>query len=110
MIFSDMKFTVDEYLSQLPLLADEKWTEGVWDIEPFEKKGVRLVFFAPHGTDHQTFHDEDEFYFIVRGKGEIVVDGDRNACESGDAFYVPAKVEHRFENFSEDFATWAVFF
>src|SRR6185369_8324214 len=101
-----MKFTIDEYLSQLPLLADEKWTEGVWDIGPFEKKGVRLVFFAPHGTDHQTFHDEDEFYFIVRGKGEIVVDGDRNACESGDAFYVPAKVEHRFENFSEDFATW----
>jgi len=105
-----MKFTIDEYLSQLPLLADEKWTEGVWDIEPFEKKGVRLVFFAPHGPAHQTCHDEDEFYFIVRRKGEIVVDGDRNACESGDAFYVPAKVEHRFENFSEDFATWAVFF
>jgi len=110
LIFSNMKFTIDEYLSQLPLLADEKWTEGVWDIEPFEKKGVRLVFFAPHGTDHQTFHDEDEFYFIARGQGEIVVDGDRTACESGDAFYVPAKVEHRFENFSEDFATWAVFF
>ena len=90
MIFSNMKFTIDEYFSQLPLLADEKWTEGVWDIEPFEKKGVRLVFFAPHGTDHQTFHDEDEFYFIVRGKGEIVVDGG----EPGDDVARPQPSHH----------------
>ncbi|MGH9821058.1 MAG: cupin domain-containing protein [Pyrinomonadaceae bacterium] len=105
-----MKFTIDEYLAQLPLEADDKWKDGVWDIEPFEKKGVRLVFFAPRGTDYQTFHDEDEFYFIASGTGEIVVDGDRSKCEAGDAFFVPAMAEHRFENFSPDFAAWAVFF
>jgi mannose-6-phosphate isomerase-like protein (cupin superfamily) len=105
-----MKFTIEEYLSQLPFQADEKWTEGVWDIESFEKKGVKLIFFAPHGADRQTFHDEDEFYFIARGTGEIVVDGERCKCENGDAFYVPAKASHHFENFSSDFATWAVFF
>lgn len=105
-----MKFTIDEYLAQLPLEADDKWKDGVWDIEPFEKKGVRLVFFAPRGTDHQTFHDEDEFYFIARGSAEIVVDGDRSKCEEGDAFFVPSKAHHHFENFSNDFATWAVFF
>jgi mannose-6-phosphate isomerase-like protein (cupin superfamily) len=105
-----MKFTIDEYLSQLPLRADEKWTEGVWDIEAFSRKGVKLVFFAPKGKDHQTTHAEDEFYFISRGTGEIVVDGERTPCEEGDAFYVPANVQHRFENFSQDFATWAVFF
>ena len=105
-----MKFTIDEYLSQLPLQANEKWTGGVWDIETFEKKDVKLVFFAPRVADKQTYHDEDEFYFIARGSGEIVVDGDRTKCEVGDAFYVPAMIEHRFENFSDDFATWAVFF
>ena len=105
-----MKFTVDEFLAKLPLAADEKWKDGVWDIEPFEKDGVKLVFFAPRGKDYQTFHDEDEFYFITRGSGELIIDGVMSVFEAGDVFFVPAKVPHHFENFSDDFATWAVFF
>ena len=105
-----MKFTVDEMFAKLPLPATEKWTEGVWDLEPFEKSNVKLVFFAPRGIDHQTFRDEDEFYFIVRGMGELIIDRERFSFESGDVIFVPAKVPHRFENFSEEFATWAIFF
>jgi mannose-6-phosphate isomerase-like protein (cupin superfamily) len=105
-----MKFTVGEFLSKLPLPANEKWKDGVWDVEPFEKAGVKLVFFAPRGTDYQTFHDEDEFYFIARGSGQIVIDGETFDCAVGDSFFVEANVPHHFENFSDDFATWAVFF
>ena len=105
-----MKFTIDEMLENLPLPADEKWKDGVWDIEPFRKDGVSLVFFAPRGTDFQTSHDEDEYYFIMRGSGELVIEGERFSCETGDAFFVAAKKEHHFENFTEDFATWAIFF
>lgn len=105
-----MKFTVDEMLAQLPLPANEKWKEGVWDIEPFEKAGVKLVFFAPKNRDYQTFHEEDEFYFIVSGSGEIVIGGERFDFKAGDAFFVEKKVEHRFENFTGDLATWAIFF
>jgi len=105
-----MKFTVEEMLAKLPGEANHKWTEGTWDIEPFEKAGARLVFFAPRGVDHQTFHEEDEFYFIVRGSGEIVVAGERQAFKPGDVFYIEKMVEHRFEKFSDDFATWAIFF
>ena len=105
-----MKFTVEEFLSRLPLPANEKWKDGVWDVEPFTKGNVRLVFFAPRGTDYQTFHDEDEFYFIARGTGELIVENERFACQTGEAFFVPAKAAHRFENFSDDFATWAIFF
>src|SRR5436190_3099959 len=105
-----MKFTVEEFVAKLPLPANEKWTEGVCDVEPFKKDGVSLVFFAPRGKDYQTFHDEDEFYFIVRGTGELTIDGKRNAFEAGDVFFVPANVPHNFEKFSDDFATWAVFF
>jgi|SRR3954466_10816816 mannose-6-phosphate isomerase-like protein (cupin superfamily) len=105
-----MKFTVEEMLAKLPLPANEKWTEGVFDLEPFEKAGVKLVFFAPRGHDHQTSHEEDEFYFIVRGSGEIVIGGERQAFESGDAFFVERNVPHRFEKFTDDFATWAIFF
>ncbi len=105
-----MKFSIDEFLAKLPLPADEKWKDGVWDVEAFKKKNISLVFFAPRGTDYQTFHDEDEFYFIVRGRAEIVIENERFACEIGDAFFVPAKTAHHFESFTSDFATWAIFF
>ncbi len=94
----------------LPLPADEKWKDGVWDIEAKGKKNISLVFFAPRGTDYQTFHDEDEFYFIIRGSGELTIYDKTFSCETGDAFFVPAKVSHHFENFTDDFATWAIFF
>ncbi len=105
-----MKFTVEELLAKLPLPANEKWKDGVWDVEPLKKGKVSLVFFAPRSTDYQTFHEEDEFYVIVRGKGGLIIGGDSFACQTGDAFYVAANTPHHFENFTEDFATWAIFF
>ena len=105
-----MKFTIEEFLSVLPLSANEKWKNGVWDVEPLQKGNVSLVFFAPRETDYQTFHDEDEFYFIARGSGELIIENERFSCASGDAFFVPAKAAHHFENFTDDFVTWAIFF
>lgn len=105
-----MKFSPKEMFAKLPLPANEKWKDGVWDVECFRQGNVSLIYFAPKITDHQTFHEEDEFYFIVSGKGELIIDNERFSCESGDAFFVPKLVQHRFENFTEDFAAWAVFF
>ena len=97
-------------LKKLPLPATGKWKDGVWDIEPYEKDGVRLIFFSPKGTDYQTSHEEEEFYFIIRGSGKLRIGDNTFSFGPGDAFYVPAGVEHNFVEFSEDFATWAVFF
>jgi mannose-6-phosphate isomerase-like protein (cupin superfamily) len=105
-----MKLTIDEMLDRLPLPANEKWKDGVWDLEPFEKDGVKLVFFAPRGKDYQTFHEEDEFYFIVRGSGKLVIGEDVFECAAGDVLFVEAGVSHHFEDFTDEFGTWAVFF
>lgn len=105
-----MKFTIEEMLARLPLPADEKWKEGVWDLEPFKERDVTLVFFAPRGSDYQTFHEQDEFYFIARGSGLLVIENERLDFRAGDTFFVPALKPHHFENFTEDFATWAIFF
>ena len=105
-----MKFTINEFLAKLPLPADEKWKDGVYFKTAFRQGNVSLEFFAPHGTDYQTVHEEDEFYFIVRGMGELIVEDEKISCAAGDAFFVPAKARHHFENFTDDFATWAVFF
>ncbi len=105
-----MKFSFDQLLRRLPLPPNEKWPEGVWDLEPLEKNGVRLVFFAPKGIDHQTAHDEDEFYFVAKGTGVLVIGAEQFDFKAGDAFFVEAGKPHRFEQFSDEFAVWAVFF
>ncbi len=105
-----MKFTPETFLAKLPLPADDKWLNGVSFTTAFRRGQVSLEFFAPRVKDYQTFHEEDEFYFIVSGKGTLLIETERFECAAGDAFFVPAKAEHRFENFSEDFATWAIFF
>jgi mannose-6-phosphate isomerase-like protein (cupin superfamily) len=105
-----MKFTVQEFLSKIPLPATEKWIEGVRDVVAFKKGNLSLVFFAPREKDYQTFHEEDEFYFIVRGKGDLIIDGERFICEVGDVFFVEKRLAHNFESFTSDFAVWAVFF
>ena len=105
-----MKFTIDEFKRMLPLAADDKWKNGVWDLKPHEVGDVSLVFFAPEKTDYQTFHEENEYYFIARGTAKLTIEGESFDCAAGDAFYVPALKRHHFEDFSDDFATWAIFF
>lgn len=105
-----MKFAVEEFLEKLPLPANEKWKEGVWFTNAFSKGNFELEFFAPRGKDYQTPHEKDEIYVIVRGSGEFVKGNERINFAAGDVLFVEAGVEHRFENFSEDFATWVIFF
>lgn len=44
-----MKFTIDEMLEKLPLPGNEKWKDGVWDLEPFSERGIKLVFRTARG-------------------------------------------------------------
>jgi mannose-6-phosphate isomerase-like protein (cupin superfamily) len=74
------------------------------------KHALETEFYAPHGVDAQQPHDRDELYFIARGSGWFVAAGQRRRCGAGDLIFVPAKAEHRFVDFSDDFSTWVVFF
>jgi mannose-6-phosphate isomerase-like protein (cupin superfamily) len=104
-----MKFTAKESLEQLPLAPTAKWKNGIWAAGAFRNARSSLILFAPKGTDFQTYHNSDEYYFVVQGRGEIVIGDEHFSFVPGDAFFVAANVVHRFEKFSEDFATWAVF-
>lgn len=105
-----MKFTVEEFLTKLPQPANEKWKDGVWFTNAFTKGEFELEFFAPRGKDYQTPHEKDEFYIVVRGTAQLLIENEKFPCETGDALFVPAKIEHHFENMSDDFATWVIFF
>jgi mannose-6-phosphate isomerase-like protein (cupin superfamily) len=49
-------------------------------------------------------------WYAPRGTGEYVCGGARARFAPGDALFAPAGANHRFENFSDDFATWVMFY
>ena len=70
---------------------------------------MSVEYYSPIGHDPQTPHEQDEVYFTHRGTGELAINGDRHLFKAGDCLFVPANIEHRFENFSSDFGTWVLF-
>lgn len=75
------------------------------------KRGSLLVeLYAPRGHDPQQPHTQDELYIVVAGSGEFFNGGERHPFGPGDVLFVPAGVEHRFENFTDDFQTWVIFY
>ena len=75
----------------------------------FEHGTLDIEIYAPRGVDPQSPHGRDEVYVVVSGNGEFLNGGVRTKFQAGDILFVPAHVEHRFENFSDDFATWVMF-
>jgi mannose-6-phosphate isomerase-like protein (cupin superfamily) len=75
-----------------------------------EHGSMELGFYKPDKTDPQTPHTQDEIYIVQSGSGFFVCGDDRKPFEPGEALFVRAGVEHRFEDFTDDFAAWVVFY
>ncbi len=71
---------------------------------------VDVEFYQPKGSDPQKPHSRDELYVIARGTGVFERADERFAFNPGDLIFVAANVEHRFAEFSNDFAVWVLFF
>ena len=75
-----------------------------------ENGSMELGYYKPVGLDEQSPHDQDEIYIVQTGHGTFVCGDERNSFKPGDALFVAAGVEHRFVDFSDDFAAWVVFY
>ena len=99
-----MKVSIAEALSQLDrsnrALFAKVMGHGSMSVE----------IYRPVKTDLQTPHQQDEIYVIISGSGEFLNDGKRTTFVQGDVLFVAAGIEHHFENFTDDFATWVIFF
>jgi mannose-6-phosphate isomerase-like protein (cupin superfamily) len=83
--------------------------------ELFTHGTLAVEIYAPREIDRQEPHTRDEVYIIAQGTGEFVTQGlqgspQRIAFVAGDLLFVAARVPHRFENFSDDFFTWVLFY
>ena len=52
----------------------------------------------------------EEAYYILEGRGEVVIDGVRSKLEPGTSVYIPAGVEHQSFNLGDDELRFVWFF
>jgi len=71
---------------------------------------VDVALSMPTSPVHQTPHAQDEIYVIIRGRAIVMNDGKRETCVAGDLVFIAAGIEHQFEDTSEDFAVWRIFY
>ena len=76
----------------------------------FEHGSLSVEMYKPIGVDLQQPHSRDEVYIIISGHGMFSNGGTQHPFAAGDFIFVAAGTEHRFETFSEDFSTWALFY
>ena len=69
-----------------------------------------LGLYQPVDVDSQTPHARDELYIVAKGAGRFICAGETKPFAAGDVFFVTAGTDHRFVEFSEDFAIWVIFF
>ena len=90
--------------------AVSKITGGIPSAFCFEHGTLQVKMYRPAGQDTQKLHTRDEIYVISRGSGFFLNGADRHPFQTGDVLFVPAGVEHRFVEFTDDFCTWVMFY
>lgn len=80
------------------------------DVLLFERGSMYVEYYKPLKVDPQQPHNQDELYIVTKGEGNYICDGQSITFQSGDVLFAPAGMQHRFENFSDDFETWVVFY
>jgi len=97
------RFTVIDALKKLPGPGGERFATVL------DHESVSLEIYAPRGSDPQQPHTRDELYAVISGEGSFRNGQTRTAFTPGDVLFVPAGVEHRFEDFTDNLVVWVFF-
>ncbi|HJU53093.1 MAG TPA: cupin domain-containing protein [Pyrinomonadaceae bacterium] len=99
-----LKVTVEEAMSRVPTPEGKRFSTI------FERGSFLVEIYAPRGTDPQQPHTRDEAYIVFSGTGEFINGESRDPFGPGDFLFVPAGIEHRFVNFTDDLIVWVIFY
>jgi mannose-6-phosphate isomerase-like protein (cupin superfamily) len=73
--------------------------------------GELEIRFTPHPTNGpQKPHQSDEVHIIAAGNGFYRAEGKVTPVGPGDMCFAAAHAEHGFEDFTDDFAIWIIFY
>jgi mannose-6-phosphate isomerase-like protein (cupin superfamily) len=98
------RYTIEKAFQLVAESADEAY--GVL----LSRGTLELGYYKPDTVDPQQPHTQDEIYIVQSGSGYFVLGEERAPFAQGEALFVPAGMMHRFEDFSDDFAAWVIFY
>lgn len=99
-----------ERLTPTSALAKLSEISGRQFMDVFVHGSLEVEIYKPSKADLQKPHTRDEVYVVISGSGQFTKGEVRHPFQVGEVLFVPAGVEHRFEDFTEDFATWVFFY
>lgn len=68
-----------------------------------------LYVLAVGATDHQKPHQEDEIYYVIRGRARFKAGSEDREVSAGSVIFVTAQVGHRFYDITEELVVLVVF-
>lgn len=78
--------------------------------EAFIDGDLEVRFTAGPTKGPQTPHQRDELYIVAAGTARYRVEDKATSVGPGDLLFAAAHAAHGFEEFSEDFAIWIIFY
>ena len=93
-----------------PLLEEHKQLDKPYfEFLKVPDLSLGLYVLPADGVDAQLPHTEDEVYYVVSGRGKILVAEENRNVQAGSIVYVAKNVAHRFHSIEEEL-TLLVFF
>jgi mannose-6-phosphate isomerase-like protein (cupin superfamily) len=78
--------------------------------EVFIDGDLEVRFAARPSNGPQVPHERDELYFVAAGTARYRVEDKVTPVGPGDVLFCAARVEHGFEENSDDFCVWVLFY
>jgi len=94
-----------QFADLLQHLGDKRYHEFLR--VPAMSAGIYVL--SAGATDKQTPHQEDEIYYLVRGKAKMRLGREERAIREGDVIFVEKDLEHRFFNIAEELVLLVIF-
>jgi hypothetical protein len=99
-----LKVGLDQAIEALNAAGDKKF------VSLLHFADLEIEYYKPILADHQQPHLKDEVYVIASGQALFYTTHQTVSVKAGDVLYVKATDGHHFTDFSDDFATWVIFY
>lgn len=107
------RYTLRNCLNEFSMEKIEKTAAGYqyWFVDKMlaEGKTLKMSVVKPHSATHAPHaHPEDEFFFVLEGKIEFYLNGERKVVGPNSSLYCPPNIEHGLRNVGDTEAKYLV--
>ena len=108
-----IRFTLRNCLNEFSMDKIEKTAAGYqyWFVNKTlaDGKTLKMSVVKPHSATHAPHaHPEDEFFFVLEGKIEFYLNGERKVVGPNASLYCPPNIEHGLRNVGDTEAKYLV--